>query len=384
MKKDKLTYKSNANIRNFSIDDIGKLSINDIKKLKDMFGPKQRKSTKKREKIDEYNDIPNNPVRSSSDHMVGSSRSMPSPFFRGALPNPNNLLMLENQVDNSRVANKSNLNTEDIYKAIQSNMNPLLENMRNDARTQLLTEFKPYLENFDNTTRFIQNDYQKFRNETDRDIRDLYSMNQDDNSKPIIEIFDDDAGNFGGTKGSDNFISLDDKVPDGIKTGMHPDDYEEKLRKLENIVNLSALSDSYEINDNINNYIDDNKDSVNYAPDYFVEDVDNNSEEELEQEPEPEPEPEYKKTKSKKPKIDFEKIKKTDNFKYYMNGNIKSTEAVELYKALGGKDTEIINAKGKGSINKIKGGISSLLKNKHNYYEKAITRDAKTKEYKQF
>ncbi|MFN9979665.1 MAG: hypothetical protein ACK53Y_07120, partial [bacterium] len=52
-------------------------------------------------------------------------------------------------------------------------------------------------------------------------------------------------------------------------------------------------------------------------------------------EPEPEPEPEYKKTKSKKPKIDFEKIKKTDNFKYYMNGNIKSTEAVELYKALG-------------------------------------------------
>ena len=33
MKKDKLTYKSNANIRNFSIDDIGKLSINDIKKL---------------------------------------------------------------------------------------------------------------------------------------------------------------------------------------------------------------------------------------------------------------------------------------------------------------------------------------------------------------
>ncbi len=67
-----------------------------------------------------------------------------------------------------------------------------------------------------------------------------------------------------------------------------------------------------------------------------------------------------------------------------MNGNIKSTEAVELYKALGGKDTEIINAKGKGSINKIKGGISSLLKNKHNYYEKAITRDAKTKEYKEF
>ena len=51
MKKDKLTYKSNANIRNFSIDDIGKLSINDIKKLKDMFGPKQRKSTKKREEM---------------------------------------------------------------------------------------------------------------------------------------------------------------------------------------------------------------------------------------------------------------------------------------------------------------------------------------------
>ncbi len=222
MKKDKLTYKSNANIRNFSIDDIGKLSINDIKKLKDMFGPKPRKSNKNKRNSDKYDDIPNNPVRSSSDHMVGSSRSMPSPFFRGALPNPNNLLMLENPVDNSRFANKSNLNADDINKAIQSNMNPLLENMRNDARKQIITNLQPFLENFDNTTRFIQNDYQKFRNETDRDIRDLYSMNQD--TKPIIEIFDDDAGNFGGTKGSDNFVSLDDKVPDGIKTGIHPDE----------------------------------------------------------------------------------------------------------------------------------------------------------------
>ena len=48
MKKDKLTYNSNAKIRNFTIDDIGKLSINDIKKLKNMFAPKKRQSTKKK------------------------------------------------------------------------------------------------------------------------------------------------------------------------------------------------------------------------------------------------------------------------------------------------------------------------------------------------
>ena len=60
MKKDKLTYNSNVKLRNFTIDDIGKLSINDIKKLKDMFGPKPRQSTKKKKDIIEDDlDIPN-------------------------------------------------------------------------------------------------------------------------------------------------------------------------------------------------------------------------------------------------------------------------------------------------------------------------------------
>ena len=42
MKDDKLTFKSNAKIKNFSVDDIGKLSINDVKELKNIFQPKRR------------------------------------------------------------------------------------------------------------------------------------------------------------------------------------------------------------------------------------------------------------------------------------------------------------------------------------------------------
>ena len=58
MKKDKLTYNSNAKIHNFTIDDINKLSINDIKKLKELFQPKPRTYTprKKTNKKDNQND----------------------------------------------------------------------------------------------------------------------------------------------------------------------------------------------------------------------------------------------------------------------------------------------------------------------------------------
>ena len=232
MKKDKLTYNSNAKLRNFTIDDIGKLSINDIKKLKDMFGPKPRQSSNKKKKdiIDDDLDIQNvknNGVRTGIDHMKGFTENLKptqtNPFFRGYVPNPSNLLMLENSGDNSRFVNKSNLNIDDVNNAIKTNINPLLDNVREEAKNKLLNEFKPHLENFENTTRFIKNDYQKFRNQTENDLRDLYSMNQGDDdysnvdyqdfskSKPKITVFDDDAGNFGGSKGSDNFVSLNDK-----------------------------------------------------------------------------------------------------------------------------------------------------------------------------
>ena len=82
------------------------------------------------------------------------------------------------------------------------------------------------------------------------------------------------------------------------------------------------------------------------------------------------------------PQIDLEEILNSDNFKRYMNFNIKSNEAKKLYKDLGGNDPDIINASGKGSINKVRGGISNLLKDTYNYHDKAITKDAKTKEWK--
>ena len=123
-------------------------------------------------------------------------------------------------------------------------MNPLLDNFRVEAKNKLLNEFKPHLQNFENTTRFIKNDYQKFRNQTENDLRDLYSMNQGDDDysnvdyrdidydsiyynnddynnqysqdvlnkyKSKITIHEDDAGNFGNSGGSENFVSLNDK-----------------------------------------------------------------------------------------------------------------------------------------------------------------------------
>ena len=386
MKKDKLTYNSNAKIRNFTIDDIGKLSINDIKKLKDMFGPKPRQSTKKKKDIIEDDlDIPNvknNGVKTGIDHMKGFTENLKptqtNPFFRGYVPNPSNLLMLENSGDNTRFVNKSNLNIDDVNNAIKTNINPLLDNVREEAKNKLLNEFKPHLDNFENTTRFIKNDYDKFRNDIDKDIRELYSMNQGDDdysnidyqdfskSKPKITVFDDDAGNFGGSNGSDNFVSLNDK-----------NDFKENLQMGNN-----------------------ENQKYNEIPDigdlFFDEELPVNYKEEKEPEPEPELQVNYKvndgapqidnqferRPEPQQPQIDLEEIIKTKEFERYMNFNIKSDEAKQLYIDLGGNEQNIINASGKGSINKVRGGISKLLKDTYNYHDKATTKDAKTNEWK--
>ena len=116
------------------------------------------------------------------------------------------------------------------------------------------------------------------------------------------------------------------------------------------------------------------KNTVDYTPDYFVEDVDNNSEEELEPEPEPKPKPKPKPELDPKLQKKLDKIKKTNNFLQYETGYIKSNEAVELYKALGGTDEKFINASGVGKVMKIRSGISDLLKNTYHYNEKSKTK----------
>ena len=75
----------------------------------------------------------------------------------------------------------------------------------------------------------------------------------------------------------------------------------------------------------------------------------------------------------------LKKIKKTKEFEHYMNNKIKRDEAIQLYIDLGGNEQNIINAEGRGSINKVRGGISNLLKNSYNYHNKATTKDAKNK-----
>jgi len=185
MKKDNLSFKSNAKLKDFSIDDIGKLSINDLKKLKEMFGPKPRQTTKKRKEFNDNDNIPNIPsngVRSSSEHMKGYAdtlrQSQYNPFFRGYKSNSNNPLLIMDATagDNSRFSNKSNLNIDDVNKAFQNNMSPLLDNIRTENKNILLNEFMPYLENFKkNTTTLFDSNFKNI----DRDIRDLYSEFQD-------------------------------------------------------------------------------------------------------------------------------------------------------------------------------------------------------------
>ena len=345
MNKDKLTYNSKAKLGHFTTNDIGKLSINDVKNLKYLFGPKHRKN-KNNTQTNNNNLTDKNGIRSSSNNMVGSSEDLPqskntpsSPFFRGYVPN-NSLLMLENQPypDYSRFASKSNLTIDDINKSIKDNMNPLLENIREEAKSKLIEEFSPHLENFKNTTSFINNDYMKFRDDTrrhinnlDSDIRDIYEEDIYENNNNN-SIYLDDGGNFGGNKGSDSFVTLNDK-----------NEKEE---------NLQIPQPNYDFNPDFDNIFNQEE-----------------QQEEQEQEPEPEPEPE----------IDFEKIKKSEIFSQYMNSRIKINEARQLYINLGGNDDKILNAKGKGSINVVKSGISKIIKSKFNYQNKATTRDAKYK-----
>jgi len=322
MKKNKLSFISSAKLKSFTTDDIGKLSINDIKNLKQLFGPKKRKTTQK-----DYNVLPSNNIRSSSDHMKGYAdkglaQPQPQQFFRGN-NNNNTPYLIVDKTDDSRFSNKSNLNIDDVNKAFQNNINPLLDTIRDENKNILINEFMPHLERFKNTTSFIDNNFKNI----ERDMRDLFSYNQDytvevlddnDDDKMLLNtIYDDDAGNFGETLGSDNFVTLDDK--------------NEKMETLTNEANT---------NDTISNNNDDT--------------ISNNNE-------------------IKEKPIDFEAIQKEDKFKNYMQNNIKAYEAVQLYKDLGGTDQNVISARGKGSINKIKQGISNLLKKTYNYNEKAKT-----------
>ena len=323
MKKDKLTYNSNAKIHNFTIDDINKLSINDIKKLKDLFQTKPKTYNRKKNSTNDDNDNiqsnpnnPNNPnVRTNSDHMRGSARNIPpnskntpsNPFFRGFTPNPNNgLLVLEdgnNNRDNSRFSAKSNLSIDDVNNAIKTNMNPLIEN---------INKYVPQL------NRFISN--------TDRNIRNLqnnaYSMNQGDDDysnvnfkdlpKPDINsIYYDGAGYYGISNGDKNFISANDKdeEKENLITGMPNIDEEQQEQEQEQEQDFlsnyfiedekeNSTSDMYPVNkkrelteeekiaaikaENRQNYFD----KYGEYPDPYFEDTD----EEPEQKPEPEPE----------------------------------------------------------------------------------------------
>jgi len=181
-------------------------------------------------------------------------------------------------------------------------------------------------------------------------------------------IFVDDAGNFGGSGGSENFVSLDNK-----------NEKEEALLMKEQNENLTPDTNQNVIFD------DDNNNDI-FGNMFNTPSTTKPTDEENQSKQQPaEEKVDDKPVKENQeipiiPNIDFETIKQSNNFKQYMKGTVKNTEAVQLYKDLGGTDDKYISAGGKGSISIIRKGISNLLKNEFNYQEKS----AKNARYKKF
>lgn len=209
--KNKLSFNSSAKTKKFTVDDIGKLSINDVKQLKHLFEKPKIKRTKKYI-IKSYDNIgesesgnTGNEDDDEDEEDESNNKRQYAPFFRG---NNINTPFLIN--DSDRFANKSNLSIEDVNTAFKNNMNPLLDTLRNENRNTLMDVFKPRLDIFDNNMSQMQNvvnDYHNRFEAFDNNLRDVV----EDTQQPIIDIFDDDAGNFGGTAGSDHFVTQNDK-----------------------------------------------------------------------------------------------------------------------------------------------------------------------------
>lgn len=235
-KNNKIGFKSNANIRDGTIDDVGKLSINDVKKLKDMFGPKRRNPT---HKIDRELNIP----KDLKDLLFGDSKSNSEPSSKnhnssggsggsgsgsngstvpsGMTNNRFNPPMITYDMSNAeRFANKSNLDETKINQLITNTINPMLLNFRD--------EFKPHLENiindnqkFRNDFKLVKNDAEDYANYLDKKLNYVYDKikTQSNNNN---NIYTDQDGNFATTPGSDYFINNNNKDDD--KSVLHLQD----------------------------------------------------------------------------------------------------------------------------------------------------------------
>lgn len=411
MKDDKLTFKSNAKIKNFSVDDIGKLSINDVKELKNIFQPK-RKTPKKeesnfklsRDKKDILDQMGG--IKSSSDHMKGyqetknnfigggGGSSIPSGMVSGRFNQP----VLTYDIDLNRFANKSNLDDTKINDIFKSSMNPLLDDFRRDMQDQFkLNNEQLYLGMEKKASPVI--DF--VNNMSDKIYKLERKQNQPFYNNLNSLIYDGD-GNFAGTEGSDNFVSNENQNNDGYLEYGDSDERGQLKNEYRNLGgNDKNILESLD-NELIKNAIEELKNK--YSPDYndesyFVDTVNDNEEDNQIDE-------EYKKMvedlKEKYKllggndinilnetddypitkaiyKIKKDTYKKSPNYKKYMNNNMNLSEAKEYYQELGGEDNNIINASGKGSINKVIGAISKILKDV-GINDKRLTKDAKTKQ----
>lgn len=274
-KNNKIGFKSNANIRDGTIDDVGKLSINDVKKLKDMFGPKRRNTT---HKIDRGLNIPKDlqdllfgGPKSDSSHMKGSQTYNKNNGLGGGSSIPSGMSnyrtnppMITYDMSNAQqFANKSNLDEDKLNKMITNSINPMLSTIRDESKQMLLNEFKPYLNNFNNNNKlfaeyanFVKNDYLKFRdnvNNVDNEVRELWKQqpNIDEPDEPNINNIDgDDSGNFSTTQGSDNFINTNNQNQnenDNKSNNNFIDDDDDNVSQLSF---HSTLNDNNIINDN--------------------------------------------------------------------------------------------------------------------------------------
>lgn len=266
MKDDKLSFKSNAKVKNFSVDDIGKLSINDVKELKNIFQPKRRAPKKEESNFKLSRDkIPKDildQIKSSSDHMKGfqetknnfigggGGSSIPSGLVGGRFNQP--VLTYDGGAD--RFANKSNLDDSKIKDIVNNSMNPLLDDFRKTAQDQFIQNNRHFFQgmgaikdryiDFENSinekyNKLIREQTPSFNNNMTKlnndDVDDDYNKenNNNKNDNNLNSLLYDDSGNNSETKGSDNFVSNKSKNNDGyLKNGD-----EEVMNDLEKIEN---------------------------------------------------------------------------------------------------------------------------------------------------
>ena len=368
--KNKIDFKSNAKLKeNITADDIGKLSINDVKKLKEILGPKPRTKTNNNKRkaesmIDEI--LGGGGIKSSSDHMKGWSSKLdrgdgkppvpPVNFNRGYVPQGGQFLISENpKQDETRFATKSHLNDkiDDGLKSLNDNFKTLEDS--------LTTRFDDRLNN--NLIDFGNQMNSRFNNNL-IDFGDQFNTRFNNNINPLLENIRNDNMLMLNSSIQPQFNDLNNKIRQGYNMFF---DYQKNNKKLyENIDDDKTVYEDIDDDPSTNLFDDSGNFGGSLGDDYFVSNdakVDDvlSIPDELNNIP-------RRKTDNTSQNQDdgdltiFEKQQEVIPIQDDEEGTEPPrTELREIYRNLGGNDSAILES---SNVNVIQNAINDLMNNK--------------------